>query len=171
MGANSSSIDLRNCELKFVDGTSPTPKEMTFVFDEGEMTVGIRQEYIYRKNRGKLAGGSVKEGDEQPMEISISGRFTGFSSTADSLAGMSALQFLRGGTGTQVIASTGPACDAFCVDLELTESFPDGCDPGYDAEVSVYERFYVENIDVNYVNGQFTATGKCWAVYPSATRP
>ena len=61
--------DFKKCTITIQDGTVPTPNTLEIELGEGNFTVDETRNVEYRLNRGVL--GSVREGDEVPVEVSI----------------------------------------------------------------------------------------------------
>ena len=80
--AEPSVFDLKNATLKILDGTTPTPFSLTVKFDEGNFTFTHRRNIEYKLDRGRLATGAVREGDEVPMDVSFQGRFNALISSS-----------------------------------------------------------------------------------------
>ena len=67
--------NLRDGELVIRDG-SETPLTLTVILDEGDLTWTQRQRTIEIKDRGSIAQGHTRKGDEESISISFSARWT-----------------------------------------------------------------------------------------------
>lgn len=154
--------DLREITLRLTDGTS-TPITLDIKFDEGNLTYSSKRNMEYRKDRGILD--SVREGEDEPMDISFEGRFNALiSSSGDSIT---IDEFLRGVGAASAHETTGNACDAFAVDLHLRVNHT--CS-GVEDELITFLEFRFEDIGGDFKAGVISVTGKCNKVAPTSIR-
>lgn len=159
---------LKDATIKLVDGTG-TPVKIEIMMDDGTLTVNTARNVEYKMNRGKLDDNTdIREGDDVPMEVSITGRMDGFLAAASGNANLTPFEFLAGG-GTLV--STGDACQPFACDIEITMAHPNGCDPGHDPELIILPEFRYETRNIDFKAGTLQVSGKCKATEPEVTRP
>jgi hypothetical protein len=164
-------LTLREMTVSFLDGTAVTPQELEFVMGDGNATIKYGNNYNYRLNRGKIAGGSVTRGDDMPMEVSLIGEFVGFKARGDLLADMSPTEFLDGGNGDVSLVSTGAnECDPFACDIMIEQVRDSDCDPGYEPEVTMLNEFRADSVDVDLKAGTMNISGKCFTTRPVSTR-
>lgn len=68
--------NLRDGELVIKDGTSPTPLALTVLLDEGDLSWTQRSRTIEIKDRGSIAAGHTRRGDEESVAISFTAKWT-----------------------------------------------------------------------------------------------
>ena len=108
MAITNISRNLRDAELVLKDGTSPTPVSLTVVLDEGDLSWTQRQQTIEVKDRGMIAGGHLRKGDELSVTLSFSAKWT-------QLLGKSVLsgdplqlyEFLTFASGLDLVSTSG----------------------------------------------------------------
>lgn len=67
--------NLRDGELVIKDGSSPA-RALTLLLDEGNLTWTVRQRTIEVKDRGSIASGHTRKGDEESVAVSFSAKWT-----------------------------------------------------------------------------------------------
>ena len=67
--------NLRDGELVIKDG-SGTPKSLTVVLDEGDLSWTQRTNTIEVKDRGSIADGHTRKGDEESVSLSFTAKWT-----------------------------------------------------------------------------------------------
>lgn len=155
-------LDLKNATLKFKDGGV---NELEIFVDEGNLQYTIRRNIEYRKNRGALSGGAVREGDEEACEISLSCRFDHIRSTSGDA--ITIQEFLTKTGAASAFATTGSACEPHAVDLEVTMSYTCGT---VEDEIITFSEFRYEEIGGDFSAAQLDISGKSNEVMPSAIR-
>lgn len=158
------SFDLKKCQLQLVDG-SGTPKTLTFTFDEGNFTFTQRKNREYKLDRGKLASGEVRDGDDEPLEVSFDGRFNKV--TSSSGEAVSVMEFLDQIGAASSHVTTGDACEPYCIDLVLSVDAACGTIPD---EIITFDQFRYEEIGGDFGEGTISISGKCKVVRPTAVR-
>ena len=152
-----SQYDLKQCTLYMVDGATP-PEVLAIQFDEGTLKFTEKRNIEYKKNRGKLADGSVREGDEEPVEVSFEGRFTCITSQNGNELSIS--EFLnRAGAGTTLVTTGTDACAPYAVDLILERNLED-CGSNLN-ELVYFDEFRHESLSGDFKAGQISVSGKC----------
>lgn len=157
-------IDLKNTVVKLKDGTG-TPKELELVMDDGNLTYTINREVEYTPNRGKLTGGSVREGDEQPLSLSFQGRFSKIRSDSGELVSIE--EFLTKTAAASAHVTVGDPCEPYAVDIEVTITPPCGT---IKKEIITFPEFRYEEIGGDFQAGQVDVSGRCNAVLPTSIR-
>lgn len=100
--------NLRDAELVLKDGTSPTPQQLTVLLDEGDLTWTERQNTIEIKNRGRLAGGHLRPGEEESVSLSFSAKWTQLYGNAIAPGDpLQLYEFLTFASGTDVTSTSG----------------------------------------------------------------
>lgn len=154
--------DLKQCTLYLVDGSTPA-NQLEIKFDEGSLKYTRKRNIEYKKNRGLLD--AVREGDEEPLEVSFEGRFNAIvSSSGDEVT---VTEFLEKEGAASAYTTTGTACEPDAVDLVLEVSHDCG---SVEDEVVTFEQFRFESIGGDFKAGTISVSGKCNVVKPSAVR-
>lgn len=149
-------VDLKNATIKIKDGTPVTPLEITVKMGEGDLSWRQLTPREYLKDRGKLD--AVRDGDEEPVEVTVNGRFTALiSDTGDGPTPYEALYKLGAASAW---LTTGAACDPYCVDLEVTVAHSSLC-AGTKDEVITFPQFRVESLEPALKAGSLNFSGKC----------
>ena len=153
-------IDLKDVTFKILDGSSPTPLELTIKIGEGNLTYTESVEREYTPDRGLLD--EVRDGDEQPLAVTFD--FT--------------WEFLRGGLGSgdpptvedalknrgnaaSWISSDSDTCRPFAVDI-VVEYVP-ACGVGAlaDQETYTFPDFRFDTIEHDFRAGTVSVSGRC----------
>ena len=158
------SFDLKKCQLQLVDG-SGTPKTLTVKFGEGNLTYTQRKNREYKLDRGKLATGEVRDGDDEPMEVSFDGVFTKLTSSTGEA--VSIPEFLDQIGAASSHATTGDACEPYAIDLVLSVDAACGT---IEDEIITFDQFRYEELNGDFGEGTISVTGKCKAVRPTSVR-
>jgi len=159
-----SSIDLKDCTIKFRDGTSPTPNELEIKVDEGNLTFEEKRNVEVKKDRGELD--YLKEGDEEPLTVSLDMRFDTLK--ASSGDPVTPYEFLKKTGGASAYASTSPACQPDTIDIVVYISHL--CGTTIEDEIHVFPKFAYTNLPGDYRAGTLSVSGICNAVAPTVTR-
>lgn len=153
-------LDLKNATVYFIDGT---PTKLEVKLDEGNLTYTRRRNIEYRKNRGILD--TVREGDQEPMEVSLECRFNALkSSSGDPITITEFLE--QEGAGSSLV-STGGECEPYAVDIHVELNV--NCGTTED-EIFKFEEFRFEEIGGDFKAGTLSISGKCNRVKPSSER-
>lgn len=159
-------MDLKDIVLTLVDGASPTPNELEIYFDEGNLTFTTKQNVEYKKNRGRLAGGSVRLGDEEALEVSFSGRFSKIKS--DTGEDVSPYEFLTKTGAAAAFVTVGEECAPYAINLVATRT--NNCGDVKD-EVITFPEFRFTSIGGDFKEGTLSVAGTCNVVHPESERP
>lgn len=152
-------IDLKQATLLFVDGNTTTPETLELKLDDGNLTYTRRRNIEYRKDRGLLD--STREGDEEPMDVSLECRFSAIKSQSGNA--ITVTEFLeREGAGSSLI-TTGGACEPYAIDIHV--QLDRDCGTTQD-EIIKFEEFRFEEIGGDFKAGTLSITGKCNRVKP-----
>jgi len=107
MATSQISRNLRDGELVISDGSTP-PLTLTVVLDEGDLTWTQRQRTIEVKDRGSIAAGHLRKGDDESVQLSFTARWTQLigksAHEADALQLYETLMFA---SGTGVTSTSG----------------------------------------------------------------
>jgi hypothetical protein len=137
--------------------SSHLPEEIEVKIGEGNLTYSEKKEYEYKLDRGALD--TVREGDEQPMDVSFDFQW----------------EFLKAGSGDTVPtveeaikgiglaadwrSTSDDSCEPYCVDLIL-ENVP-GCGSAGLSETIILPNFRWETLDHDAQNGSVSCSGRC----------
>lgn len=116
--------NLRDGELVIKDGTSPTPLALTVLLDEGDLSWTQRSRTIEIKDRGSIAAGHTRRGDEESVAISFTAKWTqllGKSANAADPLQLYELLTFAAGTGA---VSTSQAGEQQTLKFEFTVRDP-----------------------------------------------
>lgn len=161
-------MDLKNCYIIFRDGTA-TPVELTVKVGEGNFTYSEKLEREYILDRGTLD--SVRNGDEQPMDVSMDFTWDYIAGTGTTGNG-TVEDFLKRANGFSANTSTDTAtCSTYAIDIRIIH-IPE-CDPG---EASLYcevidlSDFRYEELSHDVSAGSISCTGRCNTTSATPTR-
>ncbi len=137
--------NLRDAELVLRDGSSPSPLTLTVVLDEGDLSWTERQRTIEVKDRGRIAGGHLRKGDEESVSVSFSAKWTQLLGRAvtpgDPLQLYEFLVFASG-SGVQSTSATG---EQNTLTFEFTVQDP----AGIASEQVIFEKVYQESLSMS----------------------
>lgn len=162
--AEPKAMDLKNCTVTFVDGTTPTPNELEIKMDEGNLQYSVRRNIEAKKDRGNLD--YLKEGDQEPMQVQLEGRFASVkSSSGDPVTPQ---EFLYKTGAAAGYASTGPVCAADTIDIVVEVDHD--CGTTVEDEIITFSDFAYEEVGGDFKAGTLSVQGICNAVVPSSVR-
>ncbi len=160
--------NLRDAELVLHDGTQPTSQSLTVVLDEGDLTWTERVNTIEIKDRGRIAGGHLRKGDEASVSLSFSAKWTQLiGKGADGADPLQLYEFLTLASGTGV-ASTSADGEQETLTLEFRVIDP----AGVASEKVVFEKVYRETLSLSEGDefNVISFTGKAFVVAPVVSR-
>lgn len=159
-------IDLKKTTVKIIDGTAITPLEITVVIGEGNLTYSIKRNIEYRLNRGLVASSNVREGDEEPLEVSLDVEYQFYKSEgAEPITPAEALQQIEGASAW--VTTGADVCEPYAVDLEV--EFDPNCG-SVKKETLTFSEFRYESLDFDIDAGTLSTSGKCKEVRPTSVR-
>lgn len=136
--------NLRDGELIIKDGSSP-PLALTVVLDEGDLTWTQRQRTIEIKDRGSIAAGHTRKGDDESITLSFSARWTQLigksANSADPLQLFELLTFADGSNAT----STSSPGEQETLTFEFTVLDP----AGVASEQITFNKVYRESLTLS----------------------
>lgn len=154
-------FDLKNATLKLIDGSS-VPNTLTIKMAEGNLQYTEKVDRQFLLDRGELD--EVRNGDQQPMELSFEGRWDFIKGDAD-ITIEDFLKF-RGGASAYV-SSNGSSCGPKCVDVELEHTPLCSTEK---IETIVFPDFYYEELGHDAKAAQISVKGRCNATEAVSTR-
>lgn len=158
-------IDIKNTTLTILGGGAG--ESIDVILGTGNITFKASANFEYILDRGKLATGSVRRGDEVPMEVSFDCTYDYFT-TPKSGVDYTPYQALMYKTQdenpdkycdwTTTDTREGHECDPRCVNLVLDNVPP--CQ-SIDGETLTFLYFRCESCDVDVKAGTIKFNGKC----------
>ncbi|QDT52161.1 hypothetical protein Pan44_01700 [Caulifigura coniformis] len=159
--------NLRDGELVIKDG-SGTPKTLTVLLDEGDLSWTQRQRTIEVKDRGSIAAGHLRKGDDESVQLSFTARWTQLlgksANPADPLQLYETLMFTAGSG----IASTSSPGQQETLTFEFTVVDP----AGTASEKIVFHKVYRETLTMSEGDDSnaIAFTGRSFATAPVVSR-
>lgn len=165
--------DLRNAVLKIKDGTG-TPLETTVIIGTGNLTYTVNTPMGYELDRGVLSTGSIRKGDEQPVEVSVNCRWVDVISDAgqtpvEAVTPYEALR--RKGAAAAWVSTAADNCEPYSVELEIVTTPVCLGGAAKVAETVSFSEFRVETCNFDLDAGTLSFSGKSKEVMPTVTRP
>ena len=155
---------LKNCTVRFLDGTTPTPNELELKIDDGNLTWTGSRQIDVKLDRGELD--YLEEGDDVPCEVSIDCRFDAIkSSTGDDVT---VYEFLTKTGAASSYKSTADLCAADAVNIEVEVSHD--CGTTVEDEIITFADFTYEKIGGNFKDGTLSISGKLNSKHPTSIR-
>lgn len=159
--------NLRDGELILKDGSDPA-QSLTVLLDEGDLTWTERQRTIEVKDRGSIAAGHTRKGDEESIALSFTAKWTQLLGKSDDDADpLQLYEFLMFVSGADVV-STSSDGEQDTLQLEFTIVDPAGAA----SEKVVFAKVYRESLTLREGDDYNTIafTGRNFEVRPSVSR-
>lgn len=156
-------IDLKKAIVYFVDGGNPANR-LEIKMDEGNLTFTINRPREYRKNRGRLD--TVRDADEEPMDVSVQGRFDSITSSSGEPITISEF-LMRRGAGSSLVTTGEDTCAPYCIDIQV--DVVQDCGTLADERIT-FPEFRYESIGGDFQAGQLSIDGQCNATEPISER-
>jgi hypothetical protein len=160
--------NLRDGELVIKDGTSPTPLSLTLLLDEGDLTWTERTQTLEIKDRGSIAAGHTRKGDDESVVLSFSTKWTQLlGKSVESADPLQLYEFLMFASGTDVV-STSAAGEQETLRFEFTVNDP----AGVAGERIVFDKVYRESLTMSEGNdfNLITFRGRDFETAPTIAR-
>lgn len=153
---------------------TPTPAQndvMTFTsqrievkIGEGNITWTEAKEYEYLLDRGDLD--TVKEGDEQPLEVSLEFVYEHITTgTGEDITPVDALK--QQGDAAEWVSSASDLCEPYAVDMVVLHCVPCGSD---EDEQVTFSDFRYESLEFDLAEATIAVSGRCNVSEVTATR-
>ena len=140
------------------------PQQIDIKIGEGNLTYTEAKEYEYLLDRGVLD--TVKEGDEQPLEVSLEFVYEYVTTgTSEAISPVDALK--QKGGANEWVSSSADLCEPFCVDMEIDHEVP--CGTNQD-ELTVLPEFRYDSLEFNLQDATIAVAGRCNATEATITR-
>ena len=131
------------------------PQRIEVKIGEGNLTWTEAKEYEYLRDRGNLD--TVKEGDEQPVEISMEFVYEYVkASSGGDITPVDALK--QSGEAAGWISSASDQCEPYAIDILAKHCVPCGTDEDEDA---LFQDFRYEGLDFDLQAATIAVSGKC----------
>jgi hypothetical protein len=159
--------NLRDGELVIKDG-SGTPKTLTVLLDEGDLSWTQRQKTIEVKDRGSIAAGHLRKGDDESMQLSFSARWTQLiGKSANSADPLQLYETLMFATGSGITSTSSPG-QQNTLTFEFTVVDP----AGTASEKIVFNKVYRETLTMSEGDDSnvIAFAGRSFATAPVVSR-
>lgn len=159
--------NLRDGELIIKDG-STTPKTLTVILDQGDLSWTQKQKTIEVKDRGSIAAGHLRKGDDESVQLSFTARWTQLigkaANSADPLQLYETLMFIS----ASGVASTSSAGQQKTLTFEFTVVDPSGTA----SEKIVFSKVYRETLTMSEGDDSnvIAFSGRSFATAPVISR-
>ena len=131
---------------------------------EGNLTWSETKEYEYLRERGDLD--TVKEGDEQPVEMSLEFVYDYIKTeSGQAITAVDALK--RASTASEWVSSSADLCEPYCIDILAKHCVPCGTDQDEDV---LFTDFRYESLDFDMGEASIAVSGRCNVSEPAVSR-
>jgi len=140
------------------------PQRIEVKLGEGNLTFTEAKEYEYLRDRGNLD--TVKEGDEQPVEVNLEFVYEYIKSTSGGdITPVDAIK--QTGEASDWISSSSDQCEPYAIDIRAKHCVPCGTDEDEDV---LLQDFRWESLDYDYQAATIAVSGRCNVSDATATR-
>jgi len=140
------------------------PQRLEVSVGEGNLTFTEAKEYEYLRDRGNLD--TVKEGDEQPVEVNLEFVYEYIkTSSGEDITPVDAVKQIGEASGW--ISSSSDQCEPYAVDILAKHCVPCGTDEDEDV---LLQDFRWESLDYDYQAATIAVSGKCNVSDATVTR-
>lgn len=159
--------NLRDGELVIKDGSTPVVA-LTVLLDEGDLSWTQRTRTLEIKDRGSIAAGHLRKGDDESVQLSFTAKWTQLigktANAADPLQLYETLMFAPGSG----VASTSGAGQQQTLRFEFTIVDP----AGIASEKVVFSKVYRESLTLSEGNDSnlIAFSGRSFETAPTVTR-
>ena len=130
-------------------------QQLDVTIGEGNLTWTEAKEYEYLLDRGDLD--TVKEGDEQPLELSL--EFVYEHVTTGTSETVTPVDAVKGSGGAaEWVSSSSDLCEPYAVDLEIVHCVPCGTD---EDERVTFPDFRFESLEYDLSEATISVAGRC----------
>lgn len=131
---------------------------------EGNLTWTEAKEYEYLRERGDLD--TVKEGDEQPVELSLEFVYEYVKTeSGQTITPVDALK--NAGEADEWVTTSSDQCEPYAIDILAKHCVPCGTDQDEDV---LFEDFRYESLDFDLQEATIAVSGRCNQSEPTVTR-
>jgi len=140
------------------------PQQIDIKIGEGNLTYTEAKEYEYLLDRGVLD--TVKEGDEQPLEVSLEFVYEHVTTgTAEAITPVDALK--QKGGAEEWVSSSSDLCEPYAVNMEIEHNVSYS---GTEDEITVLADFRYESLEFNFQDATISVSGRCNVSEATITR-
>jgi len=140
------------------------PQQLGIKIGEGNLTYTENKDYEYLLDRGTLD--TVRENDEQPMEITIGLTYEFITTgTGEAVTPIDALKQKNG--AAEWVSGATDLCEPYAVDVEIDHNPACGAT---EKELTIFPDFRHDSLEMDLDASTITATGRCKATEPTVTR-
>lgn len=159
--------NLRDGELVIRDGSNP-PLTLTLLLDEGDLTWTQRQRTLEIKDRGSIAAGHTRKGDDESVALSFTARWTQLlGRTVNAADPLQLYEMLMFADGSGVVSTSSPG-EQQTLTLEFTVRDP----AGVASERVTFEKVYRESLTMSEGNESnlIAFSGRAFQTAPTVSR-
>ena len=147
-----------------VDVITFIPQQIEVKVGEGNVTWSESKEYEYLLDRGDLD--TVKEGDEQPLEVSMEFVYEHITTgTSEDITPVDAVK--RIGEATEWVSSSSDLCEPYAVDIIIRHCVPCGTD---EDELITFSDYRYESLEFDLGEATISTSGRCNVSEATAAR-
>lgn len=157
-------ISFKYGKLQFKDGTG-TPNTFTVIFGDGNFSYSEKKNREYILERGQMTGALVRDGDDEPVSIDITGSWTEM--RAASGGAVTLEEALKKVGAAASWTSTGDTCEPYAVDLVFEYGVECSGTLGHRL---TFPDFRYEQLDYDAKAGTIKITGKAKCTEPTIIR-
>ena len=140
------------------------PQQIEVKVGEGNVTWSESKEYEYLLDRGDLD--TVKEGDEQPLEVSMEFVYEHITTgTSEDITPVDAVK--RIGEATEWVSSSSDLCEPYAVDIIIRHCVPCGTD---EDELITFSDYRYESLEFDLGEATIATSGRCNVSEATAAR-
>ena len=161
-----SGLEVRGFEVEFhrVVRQGLSAQRIEVKVGEGNVTYSEKKEYEYLRDRGNLD--TVKEGDEQPVEMSMEFVYEFVRATSgEDVTPVDAIKGIN--DASEWVSSSSDLCEPYAVDILLKHCVPCGTDEDEDV---LLPDFRWEQLDYDYEAATIAVSGQCNVSNATVTR-
>jgi len=131
------------------------PQRIDVTIGEGNLTWTEAKEYEYLLDRGDLD--TVKEGDEQPLEVSLEFVFDFVATgTGETVTPVDAVK--GSGGAAEWVSSSSDLCEPYAVDMQILHCVP--CGTAEDEDI-IFPDFRFESLEYDLSEATISVSGRC----------
>ena len=140
------------------------PQRIEVKIGEGNITWTEAKEYEYLLDRGDLD--TVKEGDEQPLEVSLEFVYEHITTgTGEDITPVDALK--QQSDASEWVSSSADLCEPYAVDMIVMHCVPCGSD---EDELVIFSDFRYESLEFDLSEATIAVSGRCNVSEATAAR-
>jgi hypothetical protein len=138
--------------------------EVEVKIGDGNLTYTENKEYEYELDRGVLD--TVKEGDEQPMDVSIDFVYEFVTTgTGEEISVVDALKGIGG--ASEFVSSSSDLCEPYAVDIEIDHDPSCG---STEKEITTFPDYRYDSLEFDLSEATIATTGRCNVTQPIIVR-